>query len=49
MRTVAALPGDERFGHLPDDVDEDYLSALTGLVHVTGIRAVICASSRLWR
>ena len=30
MRTVAALPGDERFGHLPDDIDEDYLSALTG-------------------
>ena len=30
MRTVAALPGDEKFGHLPHDVDEDYLSALTG-------------------
>ena len=30
MRTVAALPGDARFGHLPDDIDEDYLSALTG-------------------
>ena len=30
MRTVAALPGDTRFGHLPDDIDEDYLSALTG-------------------
>ena len=30
MRTVAALPGDARFGHLADDVDEDYLSALTG-------------------
>ena len=30
MRTVAALPGDKRFGHLPDDIDEDYLSALTG-------------------
>ena len=30
MRTVAALPGDTRFGHLADDIDEDYLSALTG-------------------
>ena len=30
LRTVAALPGDERFGHLPHDIDEDYLSALTG-------------------
>ena len=30
MRTVAALPGDEKFGHLPHDIDEDYLSALTG-------------------
>ena len=49
MRTVAALPGDERFGHLPDDVDEDYLSALTGLVHVTGIGSAQRLSSRLWR
>ena len=30
MRTVAALPGDARFGHLPHDIDEDYLSAITG-------------------
>ena len=30
LRTVTALPGDARFGHLPHDVDEDYLSALTG-------------------
>ena len=49
MRTVAALPGDERFGHLPDDVDEDYLSALTGLVHVTGIGSAQRLSSRLSR
>ena len=31
MRTVTALPGDTRFGDLPHDIDEDYLSALTGL------------------
>jgi crotonobetainyl-CoA:carnitine CoA-transferase CaiB-like acyl-CoA transferase len=30
LRTVAALPGDAVYGHLPYDVDEDYLSALTG-------------------
>ena len=30
MRTVVALPGDARFGHLPHDIDEDYLSAITG-------------------
>jgi crotonobetainyl-CoA:carnitine CoA-transferase CaiB-like acyl-CoA transferase len=30
MRTVTALPGDTRFGDLPHDIDEDYLSALTG-------------------
>jgi len=30
LRTVAALPGDAVYGHLPHDVDEDYLSAITG-------------------
>ena len=34
LRTCAALPGDERFGHLPHDVDEDYLSALTGFFNL---------------
>ncbi|CAE7241668.1 dddD [Symbiodinium sp. CCMP2592] len=30
LRTVVALPGDPVFGHLSHDIDEDYLSALTG-------------------
>eukprot|EP00927_Polykrikos_kofoidii_P066064 TRINITY_DN61725_c0_g1_i1.p1 TRINITY_DN61725_c0_g1~~TRINITY_DN61725_c0_g1_i1.p1 ORF type:complete len:805 (+),score=100.04 TRINITY_DN61725_c0_g1_i1:71-2416(+) len=30
LRVVAALTGDSVYGHLPHDVDEDYLSALTG-------------------
>jgi len=30
LRVCAALPGDEKYGHLPHDIDDDYLSAITG-------------------
>ena len=36
LRTVAALPGDEKFGHLPHDIDEDYLSRAHRLLHRHG-------------
>jgi len=30
LRVCAALPGDEKYGHLPHDCDDDFLSALLG-------------------
>ena len=30
LRAVCALPGDKVYGHLPHDIDDDYLSALMG-------------------
>ena len=30
VRICAALPGDEKWGHLPHDCDDDFLSAIVG-------------------